>query len=74
MVIFKSQKCYSGKVILSSHSTLAYYLVNEKPIFSRESNKQNFISNPQRFTFTLQANGHEVKGFPILAMCLFLAF
>ena len=47
MVIFKSPKCYSGKAILSSQGTLAYYLVNEKPIFSRESNKQSFISNLQ---------------------------
>lgn len=74
MVIFKSQKWYSGKAILNSQSTLAYYLVNDKPIFSREADKQNPISNPQRFKSTLQVNGHEVKVFPDLVMYIFLAF
>lgn len=50
-----------------------HFLVNEIQISSREANKHNLTSSPQRFRLTLQAKAREVKVFLILAMYIFLA-
>lgn len=79
--IFKSPKHCSGKAILNSPSTLPYFYnpfgthfpINEKPIFSREANKQNLISSPQDVQVDFASQAHEVKVFLILAMYIFLA-
>ena len=42
--------------------------------FSQENLTNKALSQIFRMTFTWQANDHEVKEFPILALCLFLAF